>query len=267
VIARLLCEGMSGSLDARLLTALIAPGGPRVAPAGSKTALGAAAAALTQAKVPTRVMRDRDFDFEPGPDGTQPVEWTWSGEPVGWHWRRHEVENYLLDPALVERALGGRPGFARADYEARMVRCAEGMRPWMATRWTLGSIRRDLPRRLGYRPEGLDLDADEDTCREVGLKRVARFAADSTSPCAASSFESRCDVYFLKLGACTTAGDVLRWYAGKDLLAGIQRLEDGPAWCPPGSLVDATLETVAAAPEECCALLPEFVGLRALAGT
>lgn len=60
-------------------------------------------------------VRDRDFDFLPPDDLSQPkpikAEVVTIKHPnkvkrevKGWHWCRHEIENYLLTPEIVKRA-------------------------------------------------------------------------------------------------------------------------------------------------------------------
>ncbi len=59
-------------------------------------------------------LKDGDFDRDWQAPSDQPRPWTKQlgsrrVERIGWTWARKEIENYLIDPEVVARALGGMP--------------------------------------------------------------------------------------------------------------------------------------------------------------
>jgi hypothetical protein len=129
----LLCEGKEGSLDEQVINALvIQPSGldTRLVPAGGDSSLPLAKQLLPQIAIPRtpsgrlrerRILTVRDRNFE----ALSKVEASWNdiacSELI---WRRHEIENYLLHPLAVYRAVNalrlGNPPFAQAD-DARVL--------------------------------------------------------------------------------------------------------------------------------------------------
>ena len=50
-------------------------------------------------------LRDRDFDHLPE-DSAGLTPDSDKSDVLGWRWHRHEIENYLLEPAIFEAAMG-----------------------------------------------------------------------------------------------------------------------------------------------------------------
>lgn len=97
-IAKLFIEGY---LEAEVLNPIL-HGDPVLQQGGSKYSLKPRARAeRKENKVIAGHLRDRDFDFDPPADTSKP---TVGGEdnngPFGWRWCRHEIENYLIEPAI-----------------------------------------------------------------------------------------------------------------------------------------------------------------------
>src|SRR5262249_50855238 len=108
----LLCEGARDSPDARVLNKLHAGYGT-VQPIGSKFGMDSYILARREASPTAAVMGLRDGDFYRDWDAPsdQPVPWSKQRpggqmERLGWSWARTEMENYLIDPEVVARALG-----------------------------------------------------------------------------------------------------------------------------------------------------------------
>lgn len=104
-------------------------------------------------------LRDRDFDFEPPSDayGVWKI-WVAGDEvTVGFYWRGHEIENYLLSPPLLGAALESDDWWDTPAYEDESRRIAHARRYHFAMRRTLAKIRagRELPHAalLSDRPE------------------------------------------------------------------------------------------------------------------
>jgi len=86
-------------------------------------------------------LRDRDFDFLPPEDLLQPKRikaevmtikllnnQKVKREVKGWHWCRHEIENYLLTPEIVKRASYRKKSgysFKITEYQDELIKAAE----------------------------------------------------------------------------------------------------------------------------------------------
>jgi hypothetical protein len=92
-VSRLLVEG---KLDIEILAALFG-GRPPVDIGGSKQSLAPRVRNERQGgNANVYYLRDRDFDYDPADDLSQPVvDRTHAGIVLGWRWCRHEMENYL----------------------------------------------------------------------------------------------------------------------------------------------------------------------------
>lgn len=106
-VSLLLCEGEANSADMRVLTKLLA-GRCAVRPSGGKYGMGDRIKARREAIGQETVYGLLDGDFVPDfqVPTAQPRQWIGSDEThLGWRWERKEIENYLIDPAVVQRAL------------------------------------------------------------------------------------------------------------------------------------------------------------------
>jgi len=112
----LVCEGPPDGLDVRVLNLVIAQKLGRdvlIEPAGGDRSLGSVADYLEK-RYGARacVIEDRNFR------SLEEAERTWNqSKQRRWIWRRHEIENYLLDPRLVTEAFRSlqASGVRRAD--------------------------------------------------------------------------------------------------------------------------------------------------------
>lgn len=104
----LVCEGQHGSLDERVLNALVVqPSAPTVqtAPAGSDTSLGSVCQYIERPKPqsappapPDVAVAVADRNYRPRAE----ADATWNNAARRrFVWRRHEIENYLLEPRVV----------------------------------------------------------------------------------------------------------------------------------------------------------------------
>ena len=224
-VAGLLVEG---KLDKELLTAVL-QGRPAVeVGGGGKYALPHAA---RHRKPPMTgrlaYLRDRDFDADPPDDAAAPVRVPHGDGVLGWRWCRHEVENYLLEPALVGLALGCNVG----EYSAALTAAATGIRDYAAARWTVGATRRGLPPSHAFETKPAELrDVDfrlpDDLSAEATQAWMRRHTAafrDRVCPqLDDSALEPLCQSYRTRLaGAVAHAEDVLVWFPGKDLIAAL----------------------------------------------
>lgn len=99
----LYCEGNSGSYDLIVIRQLL----PKceIRPLGGRTFMEKIIA--DRAINPNLAgLVDRDFDDYNFTPTNSPLRYTYEGVHIGWKWQRKEIENYLIDPVVVRRALG-----------------------------------------------------------------------------------------------------------------------------------------------------------------
>ncbi len=97
----LVCEGKPDGLDVRVLDLIIAQKYDRmvqIEPAGGSGSLGGVASWLEERSPLNQAHSVQDRDFRPLVE----IEQIWQRpNQKRWVWRRHEIENYLLDPRVV----------------------------------------------------------------------------------------------------------------------------------------------------------------------
>jgi hypothetical protein len=225
-IAKLFVEG---SLEVQVLTPILL-GNPVPQRGGSKYALRARAGTeRRENKVEAGYLRDRDFDFDPPADLTSPTQeptFENSGIPFGWRWCRHEIENYLLEPAIVNAGTG----WPIQEIEQALCQTAGRIRDYQAARWTIGKVRRALPPSydLSTRPDGLnEIDLpralDAAAVNTWALQSIADHRAIITTATDAPSVQVSLDAFAAQFNDAFVAdvAKVLLWFSGKDLLAGL----------------------------------------------
>jgi hypothetical protein len=224
-VSKLLVEG---KLDAEVLGSILA-GHPLVVPAGAKGSLAPECRRERQNRIDACYLRDRDFDYDPPEDAGQPcVDREHEGTVLGWHWCRHEIENYLLDPAVVVQATG----WAQPDYEAQLVDAAKRIRPYQIARWVIGTARRSLPpnHELRTRPDEvgdklrLPADLREEAVGSWARQQIAAFYDRVSASLNPAAIESAFAVRAGQLTdtALSAPAYVLTWCSGKDLLVALE---------------------------------------------
>lgn len=218
---------VEGNLDAELLTAVMR-GRPTVRSHGGRYGI-VQRIRLARDEVPeTAYIRDRDFDYEPPRDFTSPVvDRRQGGEPLGWRWCRHEIENYLIDPGLVHAAMG----WSTDEYAAALVTSAKRIRHYQVARWVVGAARRALPpqHELSTRPAALTgdfrLPVDLSAPAVFGWARenIAQFVKQVEAAMAASAVDDglTARAALLTEAVFEDATTVAVWCSGKDLLAAL----------------------------------------------
>lgn len=179
-VSVLLCEGGRQSPDVRVLVRLLA-GRCVIEPQGGRYGMGQKVQVRREVLGPGVFgLLDGDFQGKWASPEERPVPWTAStGEHLGWRWERKEVENYLVDPVVVARALGGKAPDPDA-YRAALHAARDTIAVYQAARTALASCRvrfRDLKSKFGKRrgreqhrfPDNLD----EASCRDEVRKVVA----------------------------------------------------------------------------------------------
>jgi len=174
-------------------------------------------------------LRDADFDRDWNAPSDVPEMW-WKatgGLPetrLGWRWSRKEIENYLIDPAVVARSLGARAP-APSQYKQILDRAADRLSAYTAARVALTRHRiywRPLPNRWG-RPRGAERYPLPDNLRRKECRRrirwlVKHFASPTPLDPAAvvRAFTAQYQHHVPTTGLWRT--HFLHTYGGKDLL-------------------------------------------------
>lgn len=264
-IAKLYIEG---NIESEILNPIL-QGSPVLQQGGSKNTLRPRARTDRQEnRIAAGYLRDRDFDFDPPVDLLTPTEDAKEGDiPFGWRWCRHEIENYLLEPALVSEAMG----WPDNEIETAIHQAATNIRSYEAARWTVGVVRRALPPQyeLATRPDGLN-----EIALPAGLDRITveNWAVDNirthrerivsaTDPHQVKEifddFLVRFDEEFL-----SDAAKILLWFSGKDILAGMADWFEAKAIGNVGLFRANIRDWIITNPERTLELLPEWANLR-----
>jgi hypothetical protein len=239
-----------------------------VLPRGPKYGLPRQVREERQKSVAAAYLRDRDFDYDPPDDLSRPVrDRPRDAGILGWYWCRHEVENYLIDPALVVLATA----WDVDEYVAGVVAAARTIRHYQIARWVVGNVRQRMPPiyELNTRPDGLasdfDLPADfgEEPSRQWAISAVTafrdRFCAVATDDAIAAEWARRAAV--ITEASCDRHQSALVWFSGKDLLGALQPWLQARG-LPGAGLFRARLrDWVMTHPREALEALPEWQGL------
>jgi len=262
-VAKLFVEG---SLEVQILTPILL-GNPVPQQGGSKDTLRARAGTdRRENKVAAGYLRDRDFDSDPPADLTKPSEertFENSGVPFGWRWCRHEIENYLIEPAIVSEAMS----WPIPHIEEALREAARRIRNYETARWTVGVVCRALPPHyeLRTRPDGLnEIDLPPALDPEAVTAWASRSIEDHRGPMVAAtapdSVQASLDTFAARFDEVFVADvtSVLLWFPGKDLLAGMSDWLLSRAVPNPGSLRASLRDWIITNPERSLELLPEW---------
>ena len=260
---------IEGKLDEQVLMPVF-EGSPTLKQGGSKNALKPRTLAVRQEneKVAAGYLRDRDFDFDPPDDRSKPTidcRDTKSNLPIGWRWCRHEIENYLIEPEVVQRATG----WPVSDFEEVVRRSALKIRDYEAARWAIGIVRRALPPHfeLNTRPNSLKNNEialpptlDSTSVYDWASKEIQTHRSgimkETDSERVEESYRDtveRFDDTFIK---CVP--DVLVWFSGKDLLAGMADRIVERGFDNPGNFRAQLRDWIRDNPGNALELLPEW---------
>jgi hypothetical protein len=227
----LLCEGVGSGPDMRLLRAVL----PitvvgEVRPSGGKDGFRNLISNLRRAENNPSICGLADGDFP-----RKPAEWTpptqcreWrvrsdgTETMLGWMWQRKEIENYLIDPVVVARALEW-DEVRKNAYIANLERVFDKIAAATAGRIALTE---HAPRRTRLETS-MRIDAADAEVRQT-LKLRAAEHNDATRIDEAKLLQS----YEGSLFECHPGGKfrarALEVFAGKDILAKIQQTAGFP---------------------------------------
>jgi hypothetical protein len=224
----LYCEGNTQSSDIQVLFKIV-PEGCVPKPIGSKHGLNHRILGAREAKKNEAIvgLKDRDFDDDDSQPLNCPHDWatTVNGKrlQLGWYWDRKEIENYLIDPEVVKRALGSKAPPIN-EYKTILKKSAQKIADYTAARIALSGISYPNPpfncwgeeRELGYFfPKDKGLQAQD--CRS----KIGSILADKKRKM--DVFQSDVLDKFEQLQQdCKPGGKRFEYYltffAGKDLL-------------------------------------------------
>jgi hypothetical protein len=258
---------VEGNLESELLNPIL-QGTPVLRKGGSKNSLKPRARAERQEnRVAAGYLRDRDFDFDPPEDLSKPtVDCEDKGFPIGWRWCRHEIENYLIEPAIVSEATR----WLVADIEEAIFQAAGKIRSYESARWTIGCVRRVLPPHyeLQTRPDGLNdialppelnpewINAWASSSIEAHRSRIVDQTEAPRVLRSLKYFSDRFDEGFI-----ADVANVLIWFSGKDLLAGMADWLAANGFSSPGEFRATVRDWIMKNPERTLELLPEWKSL------
>ncbi len=233
----LYCEGVAKSADVRVLSAIVPPG-CLVRPIGSKQGLAQRILGAKDIRTGSTVagLRDRDFDDDDSPPTRTPRNWQiMDGSTqviLGWYWERKEIENYLIDPKVIRRALGNDAPPAE-EYRAAIQTSAQKIAAYTAARITVSLYLQNRPsfpynswgeerdKKEGYRfPKDKGLTSVN--CKAELNKIIKEYEQKLSTP-----KRNPLDEFDRLLPSCTSGSryqnqNYLTFFAGKDLLYGMR---------------------------------------------
>jgi hypothetical protein len=259
---------VEGDLDEQILVAVFG-GGPTIKRGGTKHDLPKHV--LEEQTVDRRALfiRDRDFDFDPPADRTRPHEVPKvndrQGKTLGYYWCRHEMENYLLEPAIVIRALR----CEESAYLAALLEAASRIRDYEAARGAIGVARRSLPPNFKFetRPDEvpgdklkLPANLSDSGVRAWVKAHAAAFSSRVSGVLEPTAMERLFEERRALLDPMlATVAEILVHFSGKDLLAALAPWIAGqPRLATPGDLRARLRDWMREHPEDTLMLLPEW---------
>ncbi len=260
----LYCEGVPGGPDISLLQ-MVLVNTCNVYPAGGKENFGPGIQMARRAVPALNIcgLRDRDFDGEkPVPDGN-PIPWNITEDhnlvSLGWKWERREIENYLIDPQVVQRAFGHSfspfPAPDPVAYTQELNRAADQVAIYTAARTALSLSR--TPARLinFFHPHDT-----ESECRAALHRILSDYHTDLPQ-------ETRVlEKFDAILPECQAGGNrrqhFLTFFAGKDLLMGMNNFFSRTGFKNWNAFLKAVLLGMSRASDPVWEWLPEWQNLR-----
>jgi hypothetical protein len=133
----LYCEGNSGSYDIRILSQIL----PKceIRALGSRNFIEKILADRTVNPNLAGIV-DRDFDDYNFTPANTPIPYNYQGIQVGWKWQRKEIENYLIDPLVVQRTIKNKIP-SMDEYREALENAASQIAVYTAARTALASFK------------------------------------------------------------------------------------------------------------------------------
>lgn len=270
----LYCEGGRQSFDIRVLSKILEDA-CTLETMGSKYGFENRVILVRklQSKSVIAGLKDRDFDDDNSPPQLRPREWFFRDNQdrvqIGWSWERKEIENYLIDPEVVRKSLGKKAP-PLDEYCEALKKSAEAIADYTAARIALSLSRVQLlplnnnwgEKRWGFIfPESLT-EAD---CRQQICQIVKDYEQSQTIQ--EAIVLNKFDEF---LSTCRPGGvrfenqNYLTFFAGKDLLGGMQAALNDFGLGTPSDFRERIIVGINKSPEDVWTWLPEWGKLREL---
>ncbi len=267
-VTQLYCEGSALGVDIRAISQ-IAPRGCLVKAVGSKNRLAGSVLADRSIKPSIAALVDRDFDCTPSVAKEQPIPLFEAGVQAGWTWERKEIENYLLDPGIIDKTWLPKRMFSLDDYQQALKQAAEKLKFYTAARTALscfgfknrwGSERRWSAARYTF-PD----NQEQQACRQE-IERIVNAGKGDRIVTPANVIEKFEELLPSFSASGYRISNPLVYYSGKDLLCALKPSLDN--WLPnPQKSIQLFTEhaiTQLEKAETVWAWLPEWTALREL---
>lgn len=178
-VSLLLCEGEDRGPDVRLLRAMLRSLRLEVRPSGGKAELRSLVLRMRREIPGVCGVADSDFPREPEAwkHATDACPWVSKQVALGWLWRRKEIENYLVDPAVLTRALRWSADQAAA-YTTVLAGVFAALGPMTAARMALTVCAPYVEPFDTSMPHETDLERLSDALRERVAERNRRACVD-----------------------------------------------------------------------------------------
>lgn len=260
-VSVLLCEGVDNGPDVRLLGAILRGTGVSIEPSGGKDGFSNLVRSRRRQNPRVCGLSDGDFPRKPEtwtpPTDAGPRVWKLQDAMLGWMWQRKEVENYFIDPDVLQRALRW-DAAKRTAYVTQLERLLDALGHATAARIALTAC---APRKLRL-DTAVPLDATEDKLREH-LRERARVYNDGAGLDVAKLIEA----FERHAPECLPGGRfrarALEVFAGKDVFARLQNTSGFAAELKNKPRLEETILDALLRDEAPHEWLPEWTALRA----
>jgi hypothetical protein len=270
-VSLLLCEGGEKSPDIRVLRAILSGINMTIRSSGGKYGLGAMILAQREARNTPGIagILDRDFDDSHDAPNNQPRNWQNNDGQIlfGWRWERCEIENYLIDSRVVQRAIPSRfPGVN--EYTQALNSAVSRISTYSAARTALSiSRRRFTPLKNCWgRESNLNHQFPDNTTDQDCIAGITT-ALSEYQDCVGVSNDEVAHQFENQRPFFSPGGikhdHYLNYYSGKDLM--ISMTPDLNQWefASPKVFREAVLSGIERSSEDVWQWLPEWENLRA----
>ncbi|RCX20987.1 hypothetical protein DFR58_101191 [Anaerobacterium chartisolvens] len=218
-------------------------------------------------------LRDRDFDYDVDVNVKipQPIKFNNNGIEIilGWHWCRHEIENYLLQPDIVSAACCA----PVSEVMKEIKKAAVCIRFYQAARWTIGKLKRkgilpppfDLPTKpKSIAQEKKDFLIVDDCSQENCLKLIRNDANEFLSRVQSVLDDSEIvkryneNVSDFSLERCEDIDWILQVFSGKDLFTSLTPWMKKLKINHPSELRDKIVSWIGDNPRKALEAIPEW---------
>lgn len=267
------CEGGNNSADIRVLLNILS-GCCTIRAAGSKYGLDRQILFIKKENLlpgsTVAALKDRDFDRDTSPPSHSPRQWTVHVNnqtlQVGWSWERKEIENYLIDPEVVSRALRSKAP-PLEDYYTELKKSAQAIAGYTAARTALSLSRQQLlPLQnywgsLGSGRHPFPGFISVQDCRD-GIHRILQEHEQSQQ----ISEDEVLATFEALLPTCADGGvrfqNFLTFFSGKDLLFGLRSALSNWQLGEPFVFRERVIKGIENSQEDVSAWIPEWTELR-----